>query len=69
MPSNGRAGRAVSVEPLRESAHLVLMLADLGEGSHAAAARQFETIRTLLWDELGVEPSAETGAVVAGLRT
>lgn len=59
---------AVSVEPLRESAHRAVMTAYLGEGSHSAAAKQYETIRALLWDELGVEPSAETRALVIGLR-
>ena len=60
---------AVAAEPLRESANRALIVAHLAEGCVAAAARQYETVRRLLWDELGVEPSSETRALVVGVRT
>jgi DNA-binding SARP family transcriptional activator len=59
---------AVSADPLRESAHRALIVAHLAEGNLGAAARQYEAVRALLWDELGVEPASETKALVADLR-
>jgi DNA-binding SARP family transcriptional activator len=49
---------AVRAEPLRESAHRVLIKAHVAEGNHGEAGRQYELCRHLLLDELGVEPSA-----------
>jgi DNA-binding SARP family transcriptional activator len=48
---------AVCAEPLRESAHRVLIKAHIAEGNQVEAGRQYEMIRHLLLDELGVEPS------------
>lgn len=48
---------AVAVEPLRESAHRVLIEAHLAEGNRCEAVRQFEGLRVLLDDGLGVAPS------------
>jgi DNA-binding SARP family transcriptional activator len=48
---------AVRAEPLRESAHRVLIRAHLAEGNAAEARRQYELYRKILRDELGVEPS------------
>ncbi len=59
---------AVSVEPLRESAHRALISAHLAEGNVSEALRQFETFRGLVRDELGIEPSAELQALVGSLR-
>jgi DNA-binding SARP family transcriptional activator len=60
----GRHGEAVAaglavvrVEPLRESAHRVLVKAHLAAGNRAAALRQFEQCRRILQSELGLEPS------------
>lgn len=60
---------AVSVEPLRESAHRALISAHLAEGNVSEALRQFETFRGLVRDELGIEPSAAMLALVHPLRT
>jgi len=49
---------AVRAEPLRESAHRVLVKAHLAAGNRAAALRQYEQCRRVLLDELGLEPSA-----------
>lgn len=48
---------AVTVEPLRESAHAALIRAHLAEGNRAEAARQLQRLRQLLRDELDEEPS------------
>jgi len=48
---------AVSAEPLRESAHRALISAYLAEGNFGEALLQFRRFRSLLRDELGVEPT------------
>ncbi|MBW3555806.1 MAG: transcriptional regulator [Actinobacteria bacterium] len=48
---------AVSGEPLRESAQRALVKAYLAEGNPGEAIRQYRRYRTLLHDELGLEPS------------
>jgi DNA-binding SARP family transcriptional activator len=49
---------AVRAEPLRESAHRVLIKAHIAEGNYGEASRQYQVCRHVLLDELGVEPSA-----------
>lgn len=58
---------AVTGEPLRESAHRVLIRAYLAEGNGVEAVRQYRFCRRLLQEELGVEPTAELSDMVAGL--
>jgi DNA-binding SARP family transcriptional activator len=48
---------AVAAEPLRESAHRILIKAHLAEGNQGEADRQYELCRQLLHNDLGVEPS------------
>lgn len=62
------ARRQLALEPWREEAHrqLIQALALLGERS--AALAQYETCRAILDEELGVEPSAETKALMARVR-
>jgi DNA-binding SARP family transcriptional activator len=55
---------AVACEPLRESAHRVLIRTHLAEGNVAEAARQYRSYRRMLQEELGVEPSEELGRLV-----
>jgi len=50
---------AVRSEPLRESAHRVLIGLHLAEGNRGEALRQYELCRRLLRNGLGVEPSAQ----------
>jgi len=50
---------AVRSEPLRESAHRVLIRVHLAEGNRIEALRQYELCRRLLRDRLGVEPSSQ----------
>lgn len=62
------AGHAsVAAEPLRESAHRLLVAAYLAEGNAGEAIRQYRFFRELLHTELGLEPSPHMEALVAGL--
>lgn len=54
----------VSADPLRESAQRVLIEAHLGERNLTEAHRTYEAFRALLWQELGVLPSAGLRALV-----
>jgi DNA-binding SARP family transcriptional activator len=59
---------AVSEEPLRESAHRVLIAAHLAEGNRVEAFRQFDTYALLMASELQLEPSSEIRALMDGQR-
>lgn len=48
---------AVSIEPLRESAHLRVIEAHLAENNLIEALRQYRLLETLLLRELGLRPS------------
>jgi DNA-binding SARP family transcriptional activator len=56
---------AVAAEPLRESAHRVLIKAHLAERNVSEAWRQREAYRALLGEALGIEPSAEFDRLLA----
>jgi DNA-binding SARP family transcriptional activator len=55
---------AVSGEPLRESAHRVLISAHLAEGNRCEAIRQFSRYRDVIRRELGLGPSPEICALI-----
>jgi DNA-binding SARP family transcriptional activator len=55
---------AVRAEPLRESAHRILIQAYLAEGNRGEAVRQYERCSRILLDELGLEPSASLRELV-----
>jgi DNA-binding SARP family transcriptional activator len=70
----GRFGHAVQAalvaiqeEPLRETAHRALIQAHLAEGNAFEAVRQYRTYTRILWEELRLEPSPQTKALVQGL--
>ncbi len=57
----GHAARlAVELDPLNERAHQVLIAALDRAGDRAGAVRAYEQCRTVLGDELGIDPSRET---------
>jgi DNA-binding SARP family transcriptional activator len=58
---------AVRAEPLRESAHRILVRIHLAEGNVGEALRAFEQFRELLADELGEQPSPRMNELLAGL--
>ena len=57
----------VTAEPLRESAHRILIRIHLAEGNGAEALGQYRRFRALLHDELGLEPSPEMRTLVAAV--
>lgn len=60
---------AVASEPLRESAHRLLVRAHLCEGNLAEALRQYHTYADFLARELGVRPSAAMEDLVSTALT
>lgn len=54
------AGEILQADPYREDIHFFIMRIHAAQGKRNAAKHQFETLRKLLKDELGVEPAAET---------
>jgi DNA-binding SARP family transcriptional activator len=57
--------RAIAVEPLRESAHELVITAHIAEGNTCEARRQYERLVTVLNHDLGVEPSPTVRDLVA----
>ena len=58
---------AVVGEPLRETAHRVLIDAHLASGNTADALRQYRLFRRLLASQLGLEPSPELRQLMAAV--
>jgi DNA-binding SARP family transcriptional activator len=50
---------AVAADPLRESAHRVIVSAHLAEGNRSEALRQYESYARLLDEHLGLRPSGQ----------
>lgn len=66
--AEGYARRQLEIDNLREPAWRYLMTILARSGRRSEALVEFERCRQLLWDELGVEPAAETMALVADIR-
>ncbi|MEZ4642679.1 MAG: tetratricopeptide repeat protein [Chloroflexota bacterium] len=62
------AQQQLLLEPWYEAAHRQAMRALALSGDRDRALAQFETCRTVLWDELGVEPAAETAVLQQQIR-
>jgi DNA-binding SARP family transcriptional activator len=62
------AALAVRIEPLRESAHRAVIRLHLDEGNVGEAIRQYETYKTLLARDLGLEPSPSIARLISGSR-
>lgn len=60
------AQQAAAIEPLRESAHALIISAQIHAGNTAAAYRTLDEFRCRLRDELGLEPSARLNAALSG---
>lgn len=63
-----QAARLLHVDPLREKTHRQLMQLQALSGEREAALAQFETCRRMLKTEFGVQPTAETVALVEHIR-
>ena len=59
---------AVKAEPLRETAHAVLIRVYLAEGNRSEALSAFENYRNLLYEQLGVRPTALIQSLVQDLH-
>lgn len=59
----------LALDPLQERVHRLLMVIYGDMGMREAALQQFERCRTLLADDLGVEPEPETLALFESLRS
>jgi DNA-binding SARP family transcriptional activator len=59
------AGVAAAIEPLRESPVQLLVQGHIATGNYYPAVKAFEDFRTLLTDELGVEPSPRLQTLIA----
>lgn len=59
---------AVAAEPLRESANRTLVQAHIADGNWSEAMRQYRSYRDLLYEELGVEPTAAFVELMAPRR-
>lgn len=62
------ATRLLSLDPLGEAAHRILMRTYAAQGRHASALKQFENCRKILRRELGVEPEPQTIALYRDIR-
>ena len=62
------AYRQLELEPWDELAHQQLMRTLALDGQRSAALAQYESCRTLLSEELGVEPSEDTKSLYAKIR-
>ena len=58
---------AIQADPLRESAHRILIDAYLAEGNAGAGVRQYHAFRRRVAEELGLEPSPQLRAMFAHL--
>jgi DNA-binding SARP family transcriptional activator len=73
LAASGRFGQAIEAglaaiaeEPLRESAHRILISAHLAEGNRIEALWQFEEYSRLMRDELQLEPSIQIRGLIDG---
>jgi DNA-binding SARP family transcriptional activator len=57
---------AVRAEPLRESAHRMVIRVHLAEGNVVDALRTYEQFRIMIADELGLQPSAQMARLLEG---
>jgi predicted ATPase/DNA-binding SARP family transcriptional activator len=62
------ARRQIALDPWREDAYRQLMRISASSGQRPAALRQYEQVRRVLLDELGVEPDVATTALYERIR-
>ena len=55
---------ALRADPLRETAHRVLIQTYLSEGNRPEALRQYRAYEATMRDEMGMQPSSEIAALV-----
>ena len=62
------ARRLVTLDPLNESAHRLLMQVYIQVGQHNAALKQYQNFEQILRKELGLDPQPETHALYKQIR-
>lgn len=62
------ARRLVTLDPLNESAHRVLMQVYIQVGQHNAALKQYQNLEQILRKELGLDPQPETRTLYKQIR-
>jgi DNA-binding SARP family transcriptional activator len=55
---------AIGIEPLRETAHALVIQAHIAAGNRSAAIRAYQLYRLRLMRELGIEPSPDVFALI-----
>jgi predicted ATPase/DNA-binding SARP family transcriptional activator len=63
------ATRLLSLDPLREDAHRLMMMLLASKGQRSSALSQYDLCRQILADELGAEPEAATTALSRQIRS
>jgi DNA-binding SARP family transcriptional activator len=58
---------AVAADPLRESAHRLVISAHQAEGNRSEALRQYRTYAQLLDESLGIQPSERMSALIGSM--
>lgn len=60
---------AVSIEPIRESAHRIILKIHIAEGNSASALKHYQRYRGLLQRELGITPSRQMDELIHPLTS
>lgn len=60
---------AVGIEPIRESAHRIVLKVHVAEGNSASALKHYQRYRALLQLELGVTPSRQMDEIIHPLAS
>jgi len=68
LPAISAARSVLRLDPLREHVHRTLMACHLAMGDRPSALRQFEACASVMREELGIEPLAETRALYLAIR-
>jgi DNA-binding SARP family transcriptional activator len=67
-PALWAAFDAINAEPLRESAHRLVIRIHIAEGNASEAIRHYRQYSSLLHDELGVRPTKQLQELVGGIH-
>ena len=67
QPATDTADKLLRIDPLREDVHQTLMRVHMRRGRPGLALRQYERCRQVMKAELGIEPMAETEALLSSL--
>jgi len=69
LPALQTALAAIAIEPIRETAHRIVIEVHIAEGNVASALKHYQHYRAILQRELGVGPSQRMVQLVRALMT